>query len=263
MASKYPVLPVCGVEVYKQDLVVLRDAPPGRDHDWVRADVTTFSRASRQRLAFTASNTEIKFTSMITLTYPREYPSDGETVKKHFHDFMVNLRNKVSPLSHLWFLEFQKRGAPHIHILIRGMRVCRETQAWVSATWYRIVGSGDLRHLAAGTRLERIRKENGARNYAVKYAFKMKQKAVPVGYRNVGRFWGNSRDVKPRPSETISLTNDDLVGALEMSDWGYLRGDTIEWRVLYGASQGLTNWHFHDMLVLSTSGPDQQGHGQL
>jgi len=120
-----------------------------------------------------------------------------------------------------------------------------------------------MRHLAAGTRLERIRKEHGARNYAVKYAFKMKQKMVPAAYQNVGRFWGNSRDVKPVVKHNFPLRNDDLVGCLETAQWGYLRGSVIEWRVLYGAAAYLTKSMPHGMLGLSTSDSGQSDSEQL
>jgi hypothetical protein len=116
-------------------------------------------------------------------------------------------------------------------------------KAWVSETWYRICESGDERHLKAGTRLERIRKPGGARRYTVKYAFKMEQKRVPVEYRNVGRFWGHSRGVKPEPRADIECNEDDVVAGLEIGGWRWLRGDTIWYRVLYGASNALTK-HF-------------------
>lgn len=218
-----------------------------------RSEITLFSWRSRKRLAFVASNTDIVFTSMLTLTYPRQFPNDGDDVKRNLKAFREALRRKHPGVSLLWFLEFQRRGAPHIHILIRGVRVYKAMQQWVSKTWYRICGTGDTRHLRAGTRLERIRKPNGARNYAVKYAHKMKQKVVPPGYRNVGRFWGHSRDVRPVMRCETECTNDDLVGALQSGGWHWQKGETIRYHTLYGASEALTETVFRAMLVLSTS----------
>lgn len=251
--NAYPVLPVVGVQLYRQDAVVVRQGTPRVGVYPGRADVKTFSRASRQRLAFVASNTDVQFTSMLTLTYPQTFPNDGRDVKRNLHDFLVNLRNKVPGVSVLWFLEFQRRGAPHIHILLRGVRVWRPMQHWTSETWYRICDTGDLKHLAAGTRLERVRSPNGARNYAVKYAHKMVQKSVPVDYRNVGRFWGHSRDVKPVMRCETQCTNDDLAGALQVGGWSWLKGDVIRYHTLYGAAPLLTNHVSRAILVLSTS----------
>jgi hypothetical protein len=252
-ANRWPVLPVVGVQVYRQDAVVVRRGVSRAGVYPGRADVKVFSRRSRQRLAFVASNTDIRFTSMLTLTYPRQFPNDGKDVKRNLNAFFAALRRRVPGVSVLWFLEFQRRGAPHIHILIRGVRVYQAMQQWCSATWYRICDTGDARHLAAGTRLERIRKPNGARNYAVKYAHKMVQKRVPENYRNVGRFWGHSRDVKPVLRFEAECTNDDLIGALEHGQWLWQSGDVVRFHTLYGASEALTNWRSGCILVPSTS----------
>lgn len=240
--TPWPVLPIIGIRVYRQDVVVLRQGVSREGVYPVRGDVSVFSRRSRQRLAFIASNTDIHFTSMLTLTYPREFPNDGDDVKRNLRAFIKALRRKTSSVSLLWFLEFQRRGAPHIHIMVRGVRVYKPMQRWVSETWYRICGTADPRHLRAGTRLERVRNPNGARNYAVKYAHKMHQKRVPEAYRNVGRFWGCTRDVKPVMRSEHVCTNDDLVGALELGGWAWQQGDVVRYKTLYGAAEALTKW---------------------
>ena len=253
MTTPWPLPAIEGIEVYRNDVVVVRKAGWSNGVECTRSQVKTFSRASRRKLAFVASNTSIDFTSMITLTYPREFPNDGKDVKRNLNAFLVALRRKVNSLEYLWFLEFQKRGAPHIHLLIRGMRVSKANQAWTSSTWYSICSTGDERHLRAGTRLERIRKKDGARHYAVKYAHKMVQKVVPEGYRNVGRFWGHSKNVKPVVKAHHRCLNDDLVGALEAVGWNWLKGDVIRWKTLYGASVPLTLWLQSAILELSSS----------
>jgi hypothetical protein len=184
-----------------------------------------------------ASNTEVDFTVMITLTYPRDFPCDGRVVKRHLNAFLQSLRKEAPKFSYLWFLEFQKRGAPHIHILSNypstaGRSLLRGFRFRVSASWYRIVDSGDTRHLAAGTNVQRIRKQDGARRYAVKYAQKTEQKVVPEAFHNVGRFWGASRDVKPQPQQFVRCTEDDIRGAIE--NWRYKPDDDKPlYRVLY------------------------------
>ena len=253
MPYHYPLPPVVGIEVYKNDVVVVR--APGRSNsvENTRSEVKEFSRASRQRLAFIAANSDVVFTSLCTLTYPREFPNDGARVKRDLQTFLKALRRKVPALEFLWFLEFQRRGAPHVHVLIRGARVHKPMQRWVSETWYRICGTGDARHLRAGTRLERVRKPNGARNYAVKYAHKMRQKCVPEGYRNVGRFWGCTKSVRPVVRGSFACTNDDLIGALEAGGWDRMNGDAVRFKTLYGASAALTRWVNGSILELSTS----------
>lgn len=250
----WPIPPVVGVDLYREDAVVLRGPGAARKTEWYRAEVKEFSKASRRRLAFIASNTDVRFTSMLTLTYPKTFPNDGKDVKKNLNALLVALKRKVDGVKYLWFLEFQKRGAPHIHLLLRGVRVSSGMQQWMSQTWYRICKTGDILHLRAGTRLELIRKENGARNYATKYAWKTQQKVVPKAYRNVGRFWGASRCVTPILRSHHRCTNDDLVGALDVTGWDWQQGDTIRYKVLFGAAKHLKSWTDDAILELGSSG---------
>jgi len=60
----------------------------------------------------------------------------------------------------------------------------------VSAAWYRIVGSGDQKHLRAGTRVEELYVPTAVATYASKYAAKWDQKDVPEEFQHVGRMWG-------------------------------------------------------------------------
>jgi hypothetical protein len=92
----------------------------------------------------------------------------------------------------MWFLEFQKRGAPHFWLFLTGS----VPKAELSAAWYRIVASGDERHLRAGTRIGFIRKPYALAAYAAKYAAKWEQKEVPADYRDVGRFWSRFGGIK-------------------------------------------------------------------
>lgn len=230
---------VVGIELFENDVVVKREGDAPDTQDQTRADIKEFSKASRRRLAFVASNTPVEFTTMYTLTYPGEFPSDGAKVRRDRKAFLDWLRRDQRTPEYLWFLEFQKRGAPHLHILadhpwpkkrclVQGLR------SRVSMTWYRIVGSHDPRHLAAGTRTEKIRKPRGGAFYAVKYAMKMHQKIVPEGYRNCGRFWGHSRGVKPQSQGFLRCTEDDIRGVL--MGWEFEPPeDRPVWKVVYNA----------------------------
>lgn len=233
----YTLGSVVGVNVFKNDVEVVREGRALPVEYAPRGMVKEFSWASRRRLAFVASNTAVDFRTMVTLTYPRQFPSDGRKVKRDLNAFLVWFKRDRGAFSYLWFLEFQRRGAPHIHLLTssqfpKGKKGAKGLRFRVSAVWYRLVGSGDSRHLGAGTRVERVRTCEGAKRYAVKYAMKMRQKRVPPAYRNVGRFWGASRDVKPTSQGFVRCTEDDIRGAI--ADWEYRpQDDRLVWRVLY------------------------------
>jgi hypothetical protein len=157
-----------------------------------RGLVTEFSDKSRNRLLFCAFNAKVEWLGFITLTYPAEFPTDGSIVRGHRNTFLIYLRREYPFICYLWALEFQTRGAPHIHLLVDQFIDI----GWLSETWYRVVGSKDEKHLRAGTSIEFVRgREHGASYLAKTYTAKRDQKQVPEEYLNVGRFWGASRDL--------------------------------------------------------------------
>jgi hypothetical protein len=154
-----------------------------------RGQVKEFSEASKRKMKnfLSCLTTELRY--MVTLTYPKDWPSDGELVKRQQKE-MIRRYKREQPNNFLfWFLEFQARGAPHFHWFTTEP----VGKKWLSKQWFEIVGSGDEKHLKAGTRIEKLRAgTSGARVYALKYAAKSEQKQVPNGYESIGRFWGYS-----------------------------------------------------------------------
>lgn len=194
--------------------------------------VTEFSRKSRQHLAFVAQNTERNFDRMITLTYPKEYPLDGKVCKKQLNVFLQWLRRRNIE-AYLWFLEFQQRGAPHFHILIEGGGFIDRND--LARRWFEIVGSGDINHYYAGTRIESGRKKGGLHRYAVKYASKLHQKNVPESFSNVGRLWGCSYNVTPKPKAVIPVDCEETLSML-LGDWEYIGEEKNGYCILFNAS---------------------------
>lgn len=158
-----------------------------------RGEIQSFSDSSRARLRKYLRETRADYKSMVTLTYPRDCGFDGSASKEHLRRFLQELRrgtkHGTDKWSAFWFLEFQKRGAIHFHILCTNFY----HYEWIAKKWYDIVGSGQEDHLQAGTRIEKIRAgRNGIASYCAKYAAKFDQKLIPEGFGWVGRFWGVS-----------------------------------------------------------------------
>ncbi|MCP4226311.1 MAG: hypothetical protein GY773_23490, partial [Actinomycetia bacterium] len=127
--------------------------------------VTEFSRKARQRLRQRVAEVDwyepLQRTrtriGMITLTYARNWEHlapDPDTVTTHRHQLERRMERALGYLPpFFWVREFRHRGAPHFHFAgvfptrINGERL--ETR--LSRNWYEIVGSGDARHLKAGT----------------------------------------------------------------------------------------------------------------
>lgn len=198
------------VTAWKNDFTVEYEVIGGGGGNNERGEIKELTRDSLRNMAFVAHNTLIQFDVMVTLTYPSSYPSDGKAVKKHLEKFIAWVL-RVGVESYFWFMEFQRRGAPHFHIFTAGGMLPKMKTA-VSQKWFDIVGSEDPKHLKAGTRVEKLRRPDAAGRYAAKYAGKPHQKRVPDGYQNVGRWWGHSRDVKPLPLEIKEINSwDDLI----------------------------------------------------
>jgi hypothetical protein len=139
----------------------------------------------------------------VTLTYPGDWQRwNAEDWKRHRDNFAKALLRAHPGAFALWKLEFQARGAPHYHLVVYGVRFLDHD--WVASAWYRIVGSGDPRHLAAGTEVRQVRSWRGTRAYVSKYLAKVGP--VPEGY--TGRFWGVIGR-KNMPTEVIRIILDD------------------------------------------------------
>lgn len=158
-----------------------------------RGEIQSFSDSSRARLRKYLRETDAAYQSMVTLTYPANGGVDGCTAKNDLRRFLQELRratkSNTDKWSCFWFLEFQKRGAIHFHILCTHFY----HYEWIAKKWYDICGTNDPGHLLAGTRIEKIRAgRNGIASYCAKYAAKFDQKLIPEGFGWVGRFWGVS-----------------------------------------------------------------------
>lgn len=177
---------------------------PGPLTGGTRGVIQGFSRASQRRLTdrlmFVPWNDytdgdrhriDAKL-CLVTLTYPAEYPRCSEIHKRHLDNFRRALdRVRGGEYAAIWRLEYQKRGAPHYHILMLFKNTINITRftTWARATWFRIVESGDRRHLLHGADVRAVYKpktgSGGLMRYLVKYLGKVcETEDLP------GRIWG-------------------------------------------------------------------------
>jgi hypothetical protein len=159
---------------------------------------------------------------MVTLTYPGRWEDvapDGRTVKRHLEAFKMRwARAFGAPIVGLWKLEFQRRGAPHFHLLLSVPALMPDGSpfaSWLSSTWASIVNAPDpleyARHLSAGTGLDfgttsRMADHKRIAVYFLKHSGKASgdkeyQHTVPALWQTPeagpGRVWGFWGLVKP------------------------------------------------------------------
>ena len=228
--------PIKGVLQYPNGYIevvrVSRETMNRQSTNGKREKIMEFSDKSRREMLFTLHKLDVKWISFITLTYPRDFPVNGEAVKRDLNYWLTKYRrywrNNGLEARYFWFLEFQERGAPHYHI-ITDKPDYRDRNRQFEAIWWAkrvsahvYTGEPDTMVFSLQEQVnvykvhyhqkafQPIREENGAIKYAAKYAYKAKQKIVPSDYDNVGRFWGVSRNCPEHKPEWIELNEDGL-----------------------------------------------------
>ena len=168
-------------------------------------DFTPASRRRLMRLVNSVNRDEAGLPFFVTLTYHNVWPESREGRKKHLDALQKRMERAYGAFAAVWRLEFQRRGAPHYHLLVfldpeqivpsygEGRRRHRRSAllrlrnniAWM---WNEIVDADDIQHLEAGTAVEEIRSWNGVNSYAAKYMGKLE--TLQKGLEPPGRFWG-------------------------------------------------------------------------
>lgn len=177
-------------------------SPSGGAAGGIRGKITKLSRKALSRMKLHARNVpDGTFKAILTLTYPNEFTTDGKEVKRHLV-LIKKWLQRHGCSDGFWFLEFQRRGAPHFHMFLKNWPAGGISA--VANAWHKIVGTDDKKHLQwhlgelSGTPcLEWLRNPHAASAYVTKYASKKEQKDVPAEYQNVGRFWGYWGEASP------------------------------------------------------------------
>ena len=265
------------------DMVVAQlyaTTPEGEDPEWPkpppsRREVTGWSRKSRANMVRTLCELDysplfaghVRPLAMITLTYPGDWETvapDGKTVKKHLRTLQKRYeRTWGEKLAGVWKLEFQRRGAPHFHLLMRppqgtaaipGARARGDRlvgagldfKRWLSEVWADIVAHPDpeerRRHRLAGTGIDWNEglKASDPRRVAVyftkhgSFSAKEYQHCVPEAWqepgKGPGRFWGYWHLEKAVYGAEVTVEDATAV-ARSLRRWSRAQGVTREMSV--------------------------------
>jgi hypothetical protein len=147
-----------------------RRSPAENDQRSSGGVITEWSRKSRSAMCRTFAELDYsplvesgRIPAMVTLTYPGDWEAvapDGASVKRHMVLWRKRFQREYGePARYIWKLEFQRRGAPHIHMWmappISPGRSGLGFAQWLSETWAQVVDHPDreqrTRHRLAGT----------------------------------------------------------------------------------------------------------------
>lgn len=233
-------------------------------------EITGWSRKSRANMVRALCELDYRpmlgdstrLPAMITLTYPGDWLTvapNGKAAKRHLDAFRKRYeRAWGEPLRAVWKLEFQRRGAPHFHLLMvpphglsrtpgdrarAAARVGagRPFREWLSEVWADIVDHPDAeekrRHRLAGTGVdfaEGLRATDPKRVavYFTKHGGlvgKEYQHCVPEEWRapgqGPGRFWGYWHLERVRVA--VEIAPEDAVQAARIARrWARAQGTT-------------------------------------
>ena len=248
--SSFQGLPPTRVRLYfyRRDVVVAFNGgsmgapnpePPERN------PLGPWSRKSRKKLLFLANNCGVEWLSLLTLTYPECWPTSGRVCARHLHNFFRAVERIWPGFRYLWVREFQRRGAPHWHILFdhagTGRRLTYRRpegfegppslgwvslHRWASRRWQETIADfGTPAGIRAGIRWEELRSKDGGAAYIARYAGKREQKTIPWGFEHPGRWWSPSNDVAARiPEHSVEITFEEYLNGIDgkaFSDEGF------------------------------------------
>lgn len=177
-----------------------------------RGKISEFSPASRRRLLVLLNSIDqrkMPLPVFITLTYPGSWPTDSRERKRHLDAFRKRMERRLGRFPAIWRLEFQRRGAPHYHLLAFVDDGVSCLRTFVSEAWYESCGRICPEHLRAGTNVQRVRSWRQASSYAAKYLGKLE--TLAPGCPSPGRFWGVwRRNLLPIYFENTRVTLPDF-----------------------------------------------------
>ena len=194
-----------------------------------RGGIFGFSAASRRR--FRLKLMSVDWTrcdvSWCTLTFHDDWSSDPHELKKMLRRFMVNIERRFEGvlLGYIWRQEWQRRGAPHFHLLLTWKKGHRPQEAWFktwcSKLWTKAIrAEGDDDHLRYGCRVINVEQRpkggiGALLGYIVSDVGKVEQaRFIDKATGEIsptGRCWGVRGDVPCAEAEVHDLTEQEWI----------------------------------------------------
>ena len=173
-----------------------------------RGKVTSFSKAARRRM--------IRFLNQVnpdrlgkpvflSLTYHNNYRERNP--KQDRTAFLKRVARAYPGCHWIWRLEYQRRGAPHWHIIL-WPEVDVDLQAQedqLCQLWHEVVDPKNIDHAKYGARVVPLSDQRGVNIYMTKYLSRLDGDEQQC---NVGRRWGHSRGLPTEPLAEFKVTEE-------------------------------------------------------
>lgn len=217
------------------------ETPPPPPHE--RGDVGEFSPRSRWRLLKMIHSIEFERVAFLTLTYGSTFPRKAGEYKYHLHKFRIYLKRLMgAEIRAVWRLEFQKRGAPHYHLIIFDPPFLPVQK--INDLWDKVTGRPEAERFGNSVDLKLATERDQERliaKYISKYAAKVSE-GLPEGLETLpGRYWGKWGIKCPQAKEyELTYQQMERVAAsllLERKNQDWVPGDLLGF-TLFGESIG-------------------------
>lgn len=182
-----------------------------------RGDIEVFSAESRFRLFRLIHQLEFKQVTFCTLTYPIDFPTEARVYKAHLKEYRRRFEARYGKIKGVWRLEYQKRGAPHYHIMYLDCPFIPILD-WCSL-WSDVIHTSDANHRKIGVDIKLItggQESKLVAHYLAKYVAKLDNRISGCVAIKPGRWWGKW-NIEPEPPIEIELIDyqaEILVNAL-------------------------------------------------
>lgn len=226
-----------------------------------RGKVTLFTNSSRFRLLQKMATVKGKGlrSVFLTLTYGQEFPSPRDA-KRHLDNFLKRIRRHYANVSGYWRFEFQKRGAPHFHLLLFNLPFVPKDV--IKRWWGKVVGvqfwdTSSKKAIPPFTRIEFLKSHTHASRYVAKYVAKVHgancgfnvgayltdtgefiHPQTGIVGESIGRWWGVfNADCLPLAKLVEIVVNG---GAAKLIDHFKRVMGAVRWRINPHTRQGFT-----------------------
>jgi len=148
------------------------------------------------------------------------WPASWHGYKAHLRTFLARLKRKWPMCTGwLWRLEFQRRGAPHFHLVLfwkRGHRLpAGLLDVWCRVNWDAVLyESTDAMHLRHGAHVEDVHTDRGVARLC-SYLVKELAKVMQAQDEPCGRLWGYGGELPTSAGRVLYLNAREWTAFLE------------------------------------------------